>query len=159
MEWNTLSEINTSHFIMERSQDLLNFIEVDQTPATGQPHSYRLADSSPFDGRNYYRLKLVDMDGNLTLFPIKHLDFDGKDSAVFSVYPNPLQDNVIHLQLPGNGDRQLFLFDDKGQRLMTWNVSDESNVQVSLPDELAVGVYMLTCHMGDVVVTKKLVIQ
>lgn len=160
MEWSTVAEIYADKFVMERSQDLINFMEISQIPAAGSAHDYKLIDVSPLQGHNYYRLKQYDVDGHVTVFPIKHLNFDMKDKASFSFYPNPVQDNMIHLQLPGSDNRQLYLYDAKGQRVGTWTIGEnEDQTDICLPDGLSPGTYMMTLVTGDKVMVEKVVVQ
>lgn len=64
--WSTSSEINTGKFIVERSVDMVHFIEIAELDAAGnssQPRNYSCSDDYPVPGYSYYRLKMVDLNG------------------------------------------------------------------------------------------------
>jgi len=66
LQWKTATEINSDYFIVERSTDARNFTQVAIVNANGNSSSainYQLTDNFPEMGINYYRLKMVDDDG------------------------------------------------------------------------------------------------
>jgi hypothetical protein len=66
LQWTTSSEINASHFNIQRSGDGINFITIDRVNATGnsqQDINYTSDDTTPLDGTSRYRLQIVDKDG------------------------------------------------------------------------------------------------
>jgi hypothetical protein len=72
--WSTVSEINTAKFIVERSVDMVNFIEITQLDAAGnssQPRNYSCADDQPVGGYSYYRLKIIDLNGEFEYSQIR----------------------------------------------------------------------------------------
>ena len=157
MEWRTESETNTKEFVMERSQDGLTFIPVNRIAATGKAHNYMLIDESPLPGDNYYRLKLVDLDGSITLFPMKLLHF--KNVKSFSVYPNPIFDGTINISLRDAGEYYLTLYDQMGQEIERWRISDDVTLmQLNITSGLTSGMYFLTMTRGDMVWSEKVII-
>ena len=67
--WKTATEVNMSRFIVQRSSDQINFELVGQIAANGNSNSeksYTYTDKSLSSGTYYYRLKMVDNDGNVT---------------------------------------------------------------------------------------------
>ena len=97
-EWETMQEQNSSHFIVERSNDGLHFIETGSVRAAGNsalPLHYNFTDKNILLTINdylYYRLKMFDIDGsykfsNIETVKLKHL-------SELSVYPNPVVDKV-----------------------------------------------------------------
>ena len=66
LNWATSSEKNSSHFIVERSGNGLQFDSVGAVTALGRfdlPTSYEFSDLQPVDGSKYYRLRIVNLDG------------------------------------------------------------------------------------------------
>lgn len=90
LEWETYSEVNISHFTIEKTKDNNEFIEVDIVPAKGNtttPSYYKTIDSTPFNGTSYYILKVINKDGNMEFARIAKVEFEGETG--FFVYPNP----------------------------------------------------------------------
>jgi hypothetical protein len=66
LNWSTSSEKNSSHFIVERSRDGLQFDSVGAVTALGRfdlPTTYEFVDLTPVAGCKYYRVRIVDLDG------------------------------------------------------------------------------------------------
>lgn len=71
LEWVTASEINSSHFIIQKSIDGEKFVDSYIEPASGNSTtdiSYRIIDSHPISPVTYYRMVEVDFDGTLNMY-------------------------------------------------------------------------------------------
>ncbi len=67
LNWQTATEVNTSHFIVEQSSDGKTFSAKGTVNAFGSgANDYQFTDKNPNKGVNYYRLKMVDKDGSFT---------------------------------------------------------------------------------------------
>lgn len=67
--WSTVSEINNSHFVVEKSPDAKNFTEINIVKGSGNSNklaAYSVIDYNPYIDINYYRLKQVDFDGKFS---------------------------------------------------------------------------------------------
>ena len=61
--WETYSEFNNSHFIVETSTDLITWNKLSDIHSLGNsstPQNYSYKHDNPIDGINYYRLMQVD---------------------------------------------------------------------------------------------------
>lgn len=64
LQWKTTDEINTSYFVVERSTDGLHFNAIQQVKVSGEVSgNYTATDYQPLPGKLYYRLQMVDQDG------------------------------------------------------------------------------------------------
>jgi hypothetical protein len=66
LNWATSAEKNSSHFIVERSLDGVDFDSVGAVTALGRfdlPTSYEFIDLQPAADSKYYRVLIVDLDG------------------------------------------------------------------------------------------------
>lgn len=100
LTWATASERNSSNFAVERSLNGKDFEEIGNVAAAGNSISrqeYSFLDDACFLGRNYYRLKQVDVDGTYEYFNITFADTDGEKAVI--IYPNPVQDHILQLRL------------------------------------------------------------
>ena len=103
--WVTTMEANTDHFEVERSIDGSDFESTGNTPAAGNStteRTYNYIDvnvNSHYASRPshfYYRLKTVDIDGEVSYSAIVVLPNKGTSNAeMFVVYPNPAQQYII----------------------------------------------------------------
>lgn len=108
LEWNTAWEKNNGRFVIERSYNAKNFVEIGSVEGKGntnQESYYSFFDTNPLKGINYYRLKQVDLisSGSTT----ENFNYSSIISVitsqdnVFSVYPNPSIDIItIDLNIP-----------------------------------------------------------
>ena len=95
--WQSLSEINNAYFILEKSNDMFNFIEIARINGTGNSSNisnYKFIDKSLFNGNNYYRLKQVDFDGKTKTFNPISINCDNENDAKVYVYPNPFKSEL-----------------------------------------------------------------
>lgn len=99
LQWKTDSETNTSHFELERSDDGRTWTNIGQLRSKGYSQGqqfYAFLDEQPFNGKNYYRLNIVDFDGRQAYSPV--LVFDFAAEIVITVYPNPVK-NQLYFQI------------------------------------------------------------
>jgi hypothetical protein len=160
MKWSTSSEINAREFVMERSADGINFIAINRMAAHGSGYNYILVDPSPLPGWNYYRLQQVDMDGRVTGFSIKSLNFDSRELKPFVIYPNPVVGKLITIRLNITGDHILSLYDQLGQQVMSRMVNGSASLLLlNLPENITAGLYTLSLVKGKTVWSEKIFIQ
>ncbi len=101
LEWQTASETNNSHFVLEHSLDGLTFTALENIAGAGNSVSlqnYRYTDPTPMQGLNYYRLKQVDLDGEFSYSEIKTV-FLQVSETVF-LFPNPAKEE-LHVRSEG----------------------------------------------------------
>lgn len=114
LNWMTASEINNSHFEIERSYDGRDFEMIDQVSGNGNSqhqidYSYTDASVSKLENTVFYRLKQVDFDGTSECSDIRVVRFDavGNDMQLVA-YPNPMNDELnVMLSLPSGEKYQL----------------------------------------------------
>lgn len=109
LEWATSSEINNSHFLIQRSSDGNEFNTIGQLEGAGQSNRllmYNFLDESPLDSYNYYRLIQVDFDGKETISNMISVGFSPTKENNIQVYPNPTKTgDVIKVGIE-NGERE-----------------------------------------------------
>ena len=73
LDWTTTRETKTNYFIVERTKDFWNYKSIDTVIAENNgefTQNYAASDINSGDGMNYYRLKIVGMDGRFSYSPI-----------------------------------------------------------------------------------------
>ena len=122
LDWTTSSEVNSDYFEIERSVDGNPFNTIGRVDAAGYSvHSinYQLVDANPSSGTNYYRLKVVDLDGSVKYFKdIATIKIGGLGNGI-KVYPVPT-DNMLNVELMMSKDEsiELSVYSLTGQQLM-----------------------------------------
>lgn len=91
LNWVTKSEINNDYFIIEKSSDGKNFIELGKVKGSGSSsvtNEYNLVDEKPFEGVSYYRLKQVDYDGSTETFNVIAVEIIDSEELTIKMNPN-----------------------------------------------------------------------
>lgn len=119
LHWSTATELNNSHFDLQRSPDSRTWETLGTVPGNGttlEPQQYSYTDRQPLSGMNYYRLKQVDFDGNFEYSKVVSVDFrHGGRPATLS--PNPVGSELF-LTLPAeatNGPLSATIYDLNGK--------------------------------------------
>ncbi len=78
LTWHTVAEVNVSYFEIEKSTNGIQYSSIAKVSAANNPgtHDYETYDPSPENGINYYRLKMVDIDGAFKHSNIINLRFN-----------------------------------------------------------------------------------
>ena len=121
LQWTTASEINNSHFDVERSYNGRTFEAIGKVSGNGNSqhqieYSYTDASVSKVQNTVYYRLKQVDFDGAYEYSDIRVVRFDavGNDMQLVA-YPNPMNDELnVMLSLPSGEKYQLQVTNPQG---------------------------------------------
>jgi len=134
LQWTTATELNASHFIVERSLDGVTFEPLTTINCRGGEElmsTYSAIDTKPYYGTNFYRLKMVDRDDSFEYSPIEVAKFEV--IPVVSLYPNPVSE-FLNLEVGGESDGEgtIEVFDRNGKLIYRGDVSFEgSNFQAS----------------------------
>lgn len=156
--WKVADEKDVNHYIIERSFDGKTFYFLKKQ----DKGNFSSADEAPQYGVNYYRLKVVENDGQFTYSSIRSLNFETGKKTDYKVYPNPTSD-VLNVEF--NADRAqditVELFDNLGRMVHTYDFrSKEGNNHLFFNTQrFAAGLYTLKIQQGATVVTEKIVIR
>jgi hypothetical protein len=83
LQWETTDEINTSYFVVERSTDGLHFNAIQQVKVSGESFgNYTATDYQPLPGKLYYRLQMVDIDGQRSYSTVITINNDDNNITV-----------------------------------------------------------------------------
>ena len=86
--------VNTSHFNIERSTDGQHYAAIGNITAAGSgTGNYSFTDANAVNGNNYYRLKMIDIDGAYKYSPVVIVKFAKKGEVTIS--PVPATSHVI----------------------------------------------------------------
>jgi Secretion system C-terminal sorting domain len=157
--WQTAQELNTNRFVIERSNDGINFNAIGQINSTGNSttaKNYSFIDNVPARGINYYRLKVIDNDNSNKTSTIKNVRNEGATDV--TVYPNPVKNTM---QLKVNSDKNdkalVTLIDLNGKTLLTttFTVTNGTNILDVQTNTLKSGTYIIKIQLNDEIIIKK----
>jgi|GEM_PF-4127723 len=155
LKWQTASEKDNQRFIVERSNDGINFktiVEIPGSVSTNNIQHYFFYDQSPSQGLNYYRLKQQDFNGALTIFKVISVDASclRQKELELSLYPNPVNQNVfIDFNLDEDTDMSFEILNSMDQ--IVKNIYEKryekgfQNISVDI-SSLSAGVYYLKTY-------------
>ena len=118
LTWQTSSEINNERFVIERSNDGLDYITIGSIKghgSTNESQRYTYTDPSPELGLNYYRIRQLDHDGQSSLSEVRQVTFEVLPGLL--VYPTVVQhefdivteESIIKLELIGLAGQRIDL--------------------------------------------------
>ncbi len=161
LNWETASELNSSHFDIERSnEDAQSFATIGRVKANGTtqlPQKYTFMDEKPSKGVNYYRLKMVDKDVKSAFSRIISLYFEGKTKVW--LYPNPFNEKlVVETENTEGGtlNYDIEITDITGKLHFNKKSIDNQQFNFNL-SQLGSGVYFAKIIMGREIETFKIV--
>ena len=166
--WETASEMNASHFIVERSRDGVSWSNEHEVDAAGNANtlnSYSFEDHNAGIGfEGYYRLLQVDFDGKETLYGPISVKCDEIKNASMEVFPNPSSGSFT-LRIFNNievEDAKIVILDVNGKVIQQDKTNINNGITTLLYDQkqLVKGIYYIRVIADGVdMAPKKLVIN
>ncbi len=119
INWNTVGEKGVSKFELEKSTDGSIFTKIGEESAKNTVSAtYVTTDNSATAATNYYRVKAVSTDGNISYSNIAKVACN-KQLTTFKIFPNPLTGKTLNVQL-GNlvaGKYMVIIINSLGQKV------------------------------------------
>ncbi len=154
LNWQTTFEKDADYFDVEKSNTGKSWEAIGRVkPGTdGMGGKYSFIDPKPFNGNNYYRLKMVDTDDAFAYSGIKSIHIKWP----VSLYPNPVSE-TLNISLPDWSDiRSVKLLNGTGKQVYESNSKHENSINVS---KFPSGIYLLNIYRGNGdVLSKKIVV-
>jgi hypothetical protein len=151
LKWITASEINNSHFEVQRSKDGESWLTIGTVQGSGssdQMNVYQFIDVNPMSGINYYLLKQVDFDGTESYSDLREVIISGSLPDKVSIYPNPAG-NFVNVDVPADVETvKTEIRTVDGRVLMNNTFSNITQAAVSI-EHLTPGMYYIHIQMGD----------
>lgn len=143
LDWKTANEKGFSHFELQRSGDGKAFSKLDKIPAKNNyGGDYHYTDAQPLNGKNFYRLSMVDANGNASVSTIIELNAGRGNNASVSLYPNPVS-KALKIVVEGDmdADATVQITDIIGKVVKT--IRMRSNVTEIDMSDLSNGTYII----------------
>jgi hypothetical protein len=154
LRWATISELNFQKFIIQRSENGIDFSEIGEVAGKGRDifnikTDYTFDDNVPLNGINYYRLKALDLDATYEYFKIVAIRVAAP--KILTVFPNPSQGNTINFRTNFTTDDdsdRIIVTDARGMQLINAPANSFHN-SIDLETPLQPGVYILKYTAKD----------
>ncbi|MCO5248596.1 MAG: right-handed parallel beta-helix repeat-containing protein [Chitinophagales bacterium] len=159
LQWQTVNEVNVSHFEIESSPDAVVWNKIaHQNALNGIDQKYTVWDENPRHGVNYYRLKMIDLDGSFKYSKIVSVSLNAQSQIQYIIYPNPNK-GLFYIQTIGLIDdyTKAFLYDSQGRILFEKRLQDNIE-QLNIPT-LVSGIYFLRIENNSNVTVKKIIVK
>lgn len=160
LEWFSENEINTRSFEIERSSDGTNFKKIGSVASQNSRNKnfYTYLDNHPI-AVNYYRLKMIDADGNFTYSKI--VVINQKGSWYSAIQPNPfVQSFTLQVYLPASEQLKIQLLDISGRLIRYKSITGIAGInKLEFNDigSLQPGLYMVRVIRMESVIEQKLI--
>lgn len=148
LNWSTQSEMNNSHFEVERSTDGIIFSTVGVVAGAGNSstqRNYQFEDVAPASGLNQYRLRQVDFNGQTSYSEIVTARIAAENTLSVTAYPNPATDRLT-VSVPTAETFKAQVMDLQGKVLRTAGCDCQED-QIDLTG-LSAGMYLLRVDAG-----------
>ncbi len=148
LEWQTATEVNNAFFIVERSENGTDFEGIGLIEGHGtsyETHNYQFTDYNVAEGKWYYRLHQVDIEGadhysDTRIVTINHFRTTG-------IYPNPAIDNIV---IAGEGPiKSVTISDFAGRTYLSEYYGHFSSTETMNVSSLPKGTYILMALFED----------
>lgn len=154
LQWQTTNQFNLEKFEIERSYDGVQFARAGAVTALSNPatvQDYSFTDPLSAKPVNFYRLKMVDLDGRSKYSAIIKIN-NNKQIQFARLMQNPVQDQ-ISLQIRNDVRENLTadLYNQQGQRVHNWNLGRQQGSLILPVSQLNLthGVYILKVIAGE----------
>lgn len=164
--WETASETDVSHYnIQVKGEDASTISYLGQVNAAGNSTTlqyYTYKDRTPKNGISYYRLEIIDQNGEKDYSNWLAADFTEESEFELNLFPNPARENIFYaVHGLSDGKLSLQIIDIDGKLVYQEAFENESTAmqgQINL-ENLSSGIYLIRMIHGDQIITKKFVKQ
>jgi hypothetical protein len=167
LKWTTETELNVSHFSIEKSLDGQNYSEAGVVFAYGNTSSkmnYSFTDkniNASGNGVIYYRLRSIDIDGKSQLSPIRIIRIGKDQSIAVLTYPNPVA-NELRVTIPASWQGKKVSYEviaNNGRVTIRTESTSSSQTETINASSLTPGFYVVRVICNGETATQKIVKQ
>lgn len=156
LNWELATAKEVDYFEVLHSADGINYDVLKTVNATQATH-YAGLDETPFDEYNYYKLRIYENDGTVSLSSVKVVYLPTKRSL--TVYPNPIatDDLMVRLTTENNLPLEIEMVNPLGQVVLTKTQTAVigSNLFGINTEGLSKGIYILRISQGQAIIGQR----
>lgn len=143
LDWIRRSD-SVSYFEVEKSANGHDFVFLEQVAKKPQTIYHQLLDRKLLEGDNYYRLKIVQTNGQIVYTPNQHVFYE--KLLDFTIFPNPANDEAwVDLKHFENRTIEIIISDVAGKMMLTETVTTATRYPHRLDlSEVKSGAYFVT---------------
>jgi hypothetical protein len=156
--WKVASEKNVSQYMIEKSEDGVNFIEMSRVNSLdneAQAITYMTEDTEPYSGITYYRLNTIESSGKINKYKI--IDIDRANKNWKSLLYQTNNNLIIEFKNAIPKNAQVVVFDLSGQQIEERNI-EQSQTKINT-DNLSTGIYFVRISSPYKTENFKIIIQ
>jgi hypothetical protein len=142
-------ETNGHHFEIEKSADESNWINIGSIKAIGNSitmNHYDFTDRLELDAMAYYRIRMIDMDGNESYSGTSIVDRVIRSKPEIVIFPNPSNtSSSVNLKMEGFNwikGVNVAMYNSLGQQIFEIRDVKENNLRLSC-ESLVKGLYVI----------------
>ncbi|MGG9970242.1 T9SS type A sorting domain-containing protein [Ferruginibacter sp. SUN002] len=162
--WNIASEISADNYIVERSNDNIEFISLGKIIAkssAGIAVDYQYTDAAPVEGVNFYRLKITDKNGSVSFSKVIAVRNVDDHILMTTVSPNPFMSAIkINIDLKRSTTVNVALVDAVGKTIaqkIFKGTSGLNKFNIADLNKLMPGVYIIRISSDNIITQQKLI--
>jgi pectinesterase len=152
LNWKSVNETSIERYQVERSPNGIDFLPLGNV-ASNRSSNYEFADKNPFDGSNFYRLRIYSNDGSS--FYSRVIQINTKLKAGINIYPNPVKDEITLIHPLAGREAVVRLFSVDGKQVAQYQLKPgaaQSTINVA---DLLNGIYLAVYTDEQTVVSLK----
>lgn len=162
LTWTSASEKEFDHYLIQYSRDGINFSDIMKIKGQNKASAYNQVVTA-MNGMNYYRLKMVDINGSTTYSSVRQISSECNRSKEITISPNPTNGfSRINISASA-GEYVMDVLDTYGNVVGSdrVNISNESGSTVlELNKKLPNGIYFIRLSTaGGVAGTGKIILN
>lgn len=148
ISWENPSGGNADRFIIQHSINNHDWFPISEITASPVSSSYSIKDTKAQTGNNYYRLQLVDKDGNTAWSPVSVVQLQAAMGEI-SLFPNPIRGRVFSLKTPFTDAILVKIYTLGGQLVLLKPLKGQTLYSIQLPASLGANSYILVQVIGN----------
>ena len=156
LNWVVAAETKVAAYQILYSTNGINFTAIASQPATGS-HNYSQLHTSPQQGLNYYRLKVIDIDGSVSYSEIRKVNF-GKADDKIALYPIPANTTLNITVSAGiiNKPATISILSIDGRLMLQQTIPAFSQTETINVSKLASGKYIVSININDETINRQI---
>ena len=167
LDWKVENEFNIKQYEIQKSMNGKDFTGVSTVGAkrnNSSSVSYQWVDVNPGNGNNFYRVRSVNLDGQVLYSNVMKVSL-GNVTRDIVIYPNPVTNGIVNLQLINQpkGDYGIRVVNNSGQMIQSSIIHHEqgsASQTILIDKKLSKGYYNLEIiKPGNSLLTRKISIQ
>jgi hypothetical protein len=156
LTWATASEVNNDYFIIQRSIDNINYLDISRVEGNGNSNiiiNYFALDLDLPQGAIYYRLKQIDYNGTTDFSEIRVVSNNTSNELL--IYPNPSQ-GIFTIE--STQAVEVVIRSISGQIIDNHRLSANSRNTIDISEQTS-GMYLLTIISESEIINKRIILK